>query len=145
MVTYQRNLASVNEVEIHLKNCDAEFVPPLSERVRIEDYALKLVNHAQRFEAWYEGELAALVAMYCNDETLGKAFISSVSVAIHLRGQGIASKLIDIGVGYAQETSLRQVELEVDRRNVDARRLYLQKGFTVVSETGTNLLLQRIL
>jgi hypothetical protein len=64
-VEYLSNNASEAQIAGHLSRCDADFVPSLSGRVDINDYAKKIVNKAMRFEAWSGGELVGLVAAYC--------------------------------------------------------------------------------
>jgi [ribosomal protein S18]-alanine N-acetyltransferase len=61
-----------------------------------------------------------------------EAEILSIAVAPAYRGQGLARKLLDVHlrrlVGYGVNTLF----LEVDERNVPARRLYAGLGFAVV-------------
>ena len=66
-IDYLSNKASEAEIAEHLSRCDADFVPPLSGRVEINEYAKKIANKATRFEAWSGGMLVSLVAAYCND------------------------------------------------------------------------------
>ena len=79
-VDYLSNKASEAEIAEHLSRCDADFVPPLSGRVEINDYAKKIASKATRFEAWSGGTLVGLVAAYCNDQEKHIAYITSVSV-----------------------------------------------------------------
>ena len=62
-VHYRANTASTVQIAEHLLCCDPDFVPKLSERVDIPDYAEKIVNKATRFEAWSNGTLVGLVAL----------------------------------------------------------------------------------
>jgi len=125
------NRATEEQIADHLTRCDADFVPPLSDRVDIAVYARKIAARAVRFEAWASGELIGLVASYCNDEEGGVAFVTSVSVLKDWRGRGVASRLMERCVRHAEELGLRRVELEVDGRNARAIRLYEEKGFMV--------------
>lgn len=61
----------------------------------------------QRFEAWIDGYLSKLD--YIQD---GKNFvITHVGVSPELRGQGIAGKIVQVGLEYAKEESLRVVPM----------------------------------
>jgi len=68
VVEYLSNKASEVEIAEHLSRCEADFVPPLSGRLEINDYAKKIASKAMRFEAWSDGRLVGLVAGYCNDQ-----------------------------------------------------------------------------
>jgi len=60
-----------------------------------------------RFEVWVNGHLSKLD--YILD---GKNFvITSVGVHPELRGQGIASQLTQVGLGYAKERRLRVIPM----------------------------------
>lgn len=61
----------------------------------------------QRFETWIDGYLSKLD--YIRD---GKNFvITHVGVYPELRGQGIAGKIVEVGLEYAKENSLRVVPM----------------------------------
>lgn len=130
-VEYLANRASGAEIAEHLLCCDADFVPTLSERVAIPDYAKKIASKATRFEAWSNGTLVGLVAAYCNDPETRIAHITSVSVMKGWIGQGIAAKLIGQCVEHAKAAGMRQVGLEVAADNMPAIRLYEKSGFEV--------------
>lgn len=124
-----RDRATPTQIEHHLREVDAHFVPPLSSRVRLDAYAAKLHARAARFEAWDDTELVGLVAMYCNDESRGVAFISNVSVLKNWRGRGVADLLLKSAIAYAASQHVAFVELEVDARNAPAVRRYKALGF----------------
>lgn len=126
-----RNRATVAEIAAHLRACDGVFVPPLSERVDLDDYAEKIVQRAERFEAWSNGQLAGLVAMYCNDPERQTAFVTSVSVLPARQGEGIASRLLQACTESVRQTAFKRIELEVGAFNSAATRLYKKHGFAV--------------
>ena len=129
------NRADETEITRHLGNCDGDFVPPLSDRVRIGEYAQKIAAHAERFEAWSDGELVGLVAAYCNDREKGIVFVTSVSVQHEWQGKGLASHLMERCVRHAKTSGFRRVELEVDGTNTAAITLYLKQGFRISKVT----------
>lgn len=128
----QRNRADAAEVGAHLRACDASFVPPLGERVDLDGYAARIVARAERFEAWDQDRLAALVAAYCNDPARRMAFVTSVSVLPSRQGRGLASRLLRECIDHVRLGGFERIELEVDSRNTIAARLYHRHGFEPV-------------
>ena len=135
-VEYLLNNASVAQIAGHLLCCDADFVPPLSVRVEIRDYAQKIADKATRFEAWSNGTLVGLVAAYCNDLETRIAHITSVSVLKGWTGNSIAAHLIDQCVERAAAAGMRQITLEVAVDNMPAINLYEKSGFIVSKTNG---------
>jgi len=129
LVEYRLNTASETEIGEHLRACDADFVPPLSGRAEIKDYARKITNKAARIEAWSGGMLVGLVAAYCNDRESRIAYITSVSILKEWMGKGIATRLMNQCVEHAKASGMRQIRLEVAKNNTPAIRLYEKSGF----------------
>jgi len=128
-VEYRSNKASEAEIAEHLIRCDANFVPPLSARVKISVYAKKIAGKAERFEAWADGKLVGLVAVYYNDQGARSAFITSVSVLPAWSGNGIATRLLDQCIEHSQASGMRRINLEVASGNGPALHLYAKRGF----------------
>jgi ribosomal protein S18 acetylase RimI-like enzyme/SAM-dependent methyltransferase len=129
VVDYLANQASEADIAAHLQCCDTDFVPSLSERVEIRDYAFRIASKATRFEAWSSGSLVGLVAAYCNDQEMGIAHITSVSVLKEWTGKGIAASLINQCVEHAKAAGMRQICLDVAVANMPAIKLYEKNGF----------------
>jgi len=128
-IEFLLNKASAAQIAEHLLRCDADFVPPLSGRVKIRDYAQKIASKATRFEAWSGGTLVGLVAAYCNDHEKRITYITSVSVLKSLTGKGIAARLIGRCIENAKASGMWQVSLEVAVDNTSAIMLYRKSGF----------------
>lgn len=128
-VEYVSNKATACEIAEHLSCCDAHFVPHLSDRVEISDYANKIASKATRFEAWSRGTLVGLVAAYCNDQESCIAYITSVSVVKEWMGKGIAAKLMQQCIDHATSIGMEKITLEVANNNSPAKRLYEKSGF----------------
>ena len=125
------NQTSAAQIAAHLRACDSAFVPPLSGRVEIDDYAKKIAENAERLEAWAGKVLVGLVVAYCNDTEGRVAFITSVSVLPACQGRGIASQLVTRCIGHAARLGFTRIELEVDQRNAAAGGLYEKHGFLI--------------
>jgi ribosomal protein S18 acetylase RimI-like enzyme len=135
-VEFRLNSASQQQIAEHLSLCDAGFVPPLSSRVEIENYARKISSNAVKFEAWMDESLVGLVALYCNDAGHRLAYITNVSVLGRSRGKRIASHLIERCIEYLRDAEFETVELEVDKDNTAAVRIYERYGFLVNKSDG---------
>lgn len=127
-VEYLSGKASAGQVADHLLRCDADFVPPLSERVEINEYARKIVSKAIRFEAWSGDTLVGLLAVYYNDQ-IKRAYITSVSVLRAWTSNGIATHLVGQCIEHMKVSDMRQVSLEVANGNAPAIKLYMKNGF----------------
>jgi ribosomal protein S18 acetylase RimI-like enzyme len=137
-VKYLTNKASETEITDHLSNCESNFIPPLSCRVKIDDYAKKITNNAMRFEAWSGNNLVGLVAAYCNDEE-NITYITNVSVLPKWTGKTIAHKLMNQCIEYSKMQEIQQIVLEVANDNPAAIKLYQKNGF-VADVVGSSLL-----
>ena len=133
-VIMRQRTAALQAVIDHLNACDADFIPALSTRVSISDYAQKLHRHAELFEAWSGETLAGLAAVYVNQTARNTAFLSSLSVLPTFRQRGIASQLLAKAIAYCEDANVAVISLEVDHRNEPARRFYVAHSFTVAQD-----------
>ena len=140
-VEFLLNKASAAQIADHLRACDADFVPPLSVRVEITDYARKIESNATRFEAWSDDTLVGLVAAYSNDQENHIAYITSVSVLTAWTGKGIAASLMNQCVGHAEVAGMRRIRLEVESDNTRAIRLYEKSRFIADKVTGAFIIM----
>ena len=126
-----KNTASEELLAQYLRDCDALFRPKLSMQVVIADYAQKLIDNAERFEAWSGGDLVGLVAAYINDPSRRAAYITSVSILAPWQGTGLASKLLALCIREVQAAAFSSISLEVASTNASAISLYERHGFSV--------------
>lgn len=130
---YRIGYATEIEIVDHLSRCDSAFVPRLSDRVNLAEYARKISQKADRHEAWENGNLVGLVAVYCNSGDRRAAFITNVSVRPDRQGKGIAAQLMSNCVTHLRELGFQRIELEVDTQNSAAQALYKKQGFNSVA------------
>jgi ribosomal protein S18 acetylase RimI-like enzyme len=126
---YRRDTATTDDVRAHLTLCDADFTPPLSARLDLGDYAAKLAERADRFEAWDGDRLVGLVAAYVTPGA-PEAFITNVSVVSELRGHGVAAALVGDCIDRARASGAAALKLEVATADRAAGRFYEKLGFT---------------
>ena len=141
-VDYRLNTSSQADIAQHLAQCDAQFIPPLSQRVELDAYATKLWERAERHEAWEDGRLIGLLAVYCNDAQHQRAFITSVSVLAEHVGRGIARDLLARCIEQARNAQFTEVVLEVANDNLPALRLYQSAGFSLLSDLSPTYMLR---
>jgi len=133
LIRYDRDTASGDQIAEHLRACDSEFNPPLSQRVEIGAYARKISAQATRFEAWSDDALIGLLALYCNDTSARIAYITSVSVLGDWTGRGVARSLMVRCIDHAAAVGMLSMQLEVAQTSVRAVRLYQSHGFSIQS------------
>lgn len=130
LVEYKTANAGEKDVYAHLQSCNANFVPPLEERVDLSEYAKKIIERSVTFEAWHDGSLGGLIAAYFNDPAGKTAFITNVSVVKELMGTGVASQLLKECVSYAIKKNYTEIKLEVNKDNFPAISFYRKYNFT---------------
>jgi ribosomal protein S18 acetylase RimI-like enzyme len=136
-ILYTTGSSNESSVLLHLINCDDVFIPSLSSRVDVKSYATRIVEKAQRYEAWSNDELIGLVAVYCNSSDHLCAYITNVSVLPSFAGTGIASKLMQYCKDELSAIGFKSIELEVSCKNKIAIALYKKNGFNIVEKNST--------
>ena len=139
---YKIKTATKEQIYLHLKQCNNDFIPPLDNKVNINEYAEKLFAQSVTFEAWEDESLAGLIAAYFNDKKNETGFITNVSVLNNHGGKGIASQLLRMCIKYAIQNNFKEVMLEVFKLNKPAINLYKKNGFTLF-ENKNDLLIMR--
>lgn len=125
---YKTKTAKKQEIVSHLKECSGNFIPPLYERINIEEYSKKIEDKSITFEVWSENILVGLVAIYINTTT-HSAFITNVSILKEYMGLKIAAELIDRCIEYVKQNDLEEIKLEVHEKNAKAISLYKKFAF----------------
>ena len=120
---YKQDTADHSDVAAHLESCDTQFLQELFARVDPDSYIAKILTNATRHEAWSEGKLVGLLAVYKNDQYY---FITNVSVSRDFVKQGIATKLIHECI---RDRGNNEIRLEVSKENHAAANLYKKFGF----------------
>jgi len=132
---YRQSTASADDIHSHLILCSEWFDPPLDSRVDLAVYAEKLFQRSKTFEAWIDGQLRGLVAVYVNSESdQFTAFVSSVSVEREYMGRGIAKILMQCFHRYAREIGVHSIDLEVSANSPNAIGLYKTMGYEAVKQ-----------
>jgi len=128
-ISYKIKTATEYEIFLHLTECSDTFIPPLAERVDINEYAKKIYEKSVTFEAWNENLFVGFIAAYFNENASGSTFITNVSVLRKFAGLGIASKLLDMCIEHARNNGFLELALQVHKNNNPAIRFYNKFGF----------------
>ena len=128
------NESSADEILEHLRECNDQFVPNLSDYVNLPAYCEKLANLALRFELWHDQELIGLIALYRNTEQ-AKWYVSNVSVSPRFQGMGLAARLMDSTVNAMTDDGIGCIELEVRKSNQRAINFYKKLNFEIMKES----------
>jgi ribosomal protein S18 acetylase RimI-like enzyme len=143
-IIYSVNESSEYEVLEHLSLCEMDFVPPLSERVDLGEYAKKLIDKSIRYEAKTDSHLVGLVAAYIN-EVEGFSYITNVSLLRDYRNRGIGRRLMKAAALDAENKGLNTLVLETARENEKALSLYLQLGFIIDADESDQITLKKVI
>ena len=138
-IDYREQSATWQDVKAHLTECDGDFMPPLSSRTDIAEYAAKILSSGRTYEAWGDGRLVGLVAVYLNEGSTRSGFITSVSVAGGFAGRGLASAILQMCIDGARDRGVSRLELKVSRLNARAIGLYQKCGFAESASDAVEL------
>lgn len=130
VLIFKHNYASFEELLCFFeKNADL-FVPDLNLQVEsLYVYVDKLKKNATIIEAYDDGTLVGLVAIYLNNYETKIAFISSILVSAEYQGKRIARTLLKMAIKAAVLKKFAILKLEVFNNNDKAINLYKKLGF----------------
>ena len=113
-----------------LDEVDDILIPPLSERVNIQQYAKKLAQKAETIFACLGNQDIGSCSVYCNAEV---AFISSFAIKPAYKRMKLGSNMMKRVMEYAKERMCESIQLEVNGKNLGAIAFYKKCGFACIS------------
>lgn len=126
---------TLEELKLSLRDIDKDFVPNLSERVDLDEYAERMMSRAKfMVERDQNAVIKGIVAVYVDDENSPNGFITHVATNKRFRNQGVAKRLITKTMAYCQKVGKTGVDLCT--YNPVALALYQKMGFEIVSQTS---------
>lgn len=111
--------------------------------VNTEDYAKKLIDHAEIISYSANSNLISLIAFYANNEQSKIAFLSFIGTSKKYRSKGIGKHLIDMMINVVKSRGYNKIQLEVYKTNTKAFDFYKKLGFSLVEEHEKVFLLQK--
>lgn len=103
-----------------------DFVPILSDRVDIMEYAEKLSRLAENIMLFEEDGVIASASVYMNQRV---AFISSIAVKRHMQGRGLGKLILHQIESKAKELECEKLQLKVHCDNQKAIVFYNTNGY----------------
>lgn len=99
----------------------------------VADFAAK--HEPEREHAWIaEADGKRIGCVFCVRSDESTALLRILLVDPSARGQGAGTRLVDECVGFARQAGYRRMSLWTNDPLVAARRIYLSRGFRLVSE-----------
>ena len=128
------NLSDADDLASFLASVDKDFPVPLSSKVDIDEYAIKLLNRGFVVGARDEkGLLRGIAAGYANDSENLIAYLSVIAVAADYRGQGLSSDLLTAFESRSIDEGMASISLQTHSSNVRAIKFYQHMGYRVDS------------
>lgn len=122
-----------------------EVFPHLMEKITsLEEYAKKLYTYAEVYVGIQEETTFGLLIFYANDKSTKTAYISLIGVKEEYRHQHLGEWLLEKCISVSKEAGMRQLKLEVDSDNINAKRFYKRNGFKYVEDTGRDSIYMEI-
>ncbi len=146
IITYNigKKILQADAILNYLKDIDTDFSPPLSQKVTLSKYALKLFEHAFFVTAESVNDLPGLCAFYMNANT-ATAFITLIHVKKDYRGKGIAGRLLFEMMNQLHQNNMSFLDLEVTKNNHQAINFYTHHGFIVHEDKNESLIMRKII
>jgi ribosomal protein S18 acetylase RimI-like enzyme len=131
-------------IERFLIDVDMLFHAPLSEKIDLNDYSMKLAKKAKNMFLTEENQDVAHVAFYENhvNKTL---FITSIAIKSNSQSKGLGTYLIQAVKNYAKQNHYNSIELEADSRSENLVRFYIKNDFFEKSHSGSNIIMACII
>ena len=124
---------------------EQHFYEPLSQRVDIQEYALKLSTNAKNlFLVEESGADVAHVAFYENKKE-NSIFISSIATKTTHRNNGLGGYILEVIKTYAKENNYKEIELEVDARANKLISFYKKNSFVELKRYENTLRLNYLI
>ena len=112
-----------------LKNVDKDFPIPLSKKIKIDEYAEKLISTANVIVEKDNGKIIGMVAGYIDNSIEEISYISIVAVQKEYRGKSIAKKLLQKYIDECKEKNLKGIHLYTHKTNITALTMYKNFGY----------------
>ena len=141
-LVYKIKTAVQQEIYLHLKECNTNFIPPLDSKINLQEYSKKLFEKSVTFEAWEDSVLVGMIAAYMNDIENKSGFITNVTTLKEYKGKGIASELIKRCIDYTRKHNFKEILLEVSGKNTEAIHLYTKFGFKEIEKKKIDIIMK---
>lgn len=118
---------SYTEFYYFIKKNDQDFIPPLLNRINIEEFYNKTDSLANTVGCYYNNQLIGLCIFYANNYESNKAYITYLAIDKNFRGRNIAGEILKIVFTNAKEAGMNTVGIHTN--NIIAKECYVKNGF----------------
>lgn len=108
--------------------------PDLHMRVNIDEYINKICSNANVFTICEDEAYYGFCAVYMNDSIRKEAYITLIGTHPQIRGKGYGNLLFNRVEKEAREKGMKNIRLEVNKKNDVALCFYKRNGMKVVKE-----------
>lgn len=122
-------IVSYNQIYTFLKEIDDSFLPSLSQRVDLKEYAGKLCANGKFLLNIVEGKIVSAIIYYLTEDRK-QAYIPIVGTIKEYQGKGLGSKLLRVFDSEMLGMKVEEVKMETWLNN-HALFLYLKMGYCV--------------
>ncbi len=122
-------ISNIEKLEDFLKKADKLFPVPLSEKVNLHEYAVKLFEKATLCSFTVNGDIVGLAGGYTENTTDNLAYLSLLCVLPEFQGKGIGYNLVNRFINISESKKLRGVHLYAVKTNLPAMKMYNKMGF----------------
>lgn len=130
----QNNSSDRERFYQYLLEVNTDFAIPLSDKVNLQDYAVKLLTYGRVLVAIDSSSvILGAIAYYCNNHQTQKASWPFLSVKSQNRGRGYAAKLINRMLLDCKNNGMKYVQC--DSVNPIAVNLYKKMGFREIDKS----------
>lgn len=136
MLIFKYETPSLEAIRNFFHRTDDEFEEPLSQRINIEEYTLKLYTYADFFVCYSNNEIAGMICCYINNPPL--AYIPYVCVHSQHQRKGIFSRLFEMLEKECISQNMSQIKLEVKLNNTKAIKSYKKMEFEIIDTTPSS-------
>ncbi len=145
MIKFLKSKLTSVEISAFFILCDKSFIPPLSNRVVIEEYAEKLSILSSHFCIYYNKTLIGLSCCYCNDYIGKKAYISVTCIHPKFQGKGLGKKLTLFVEDDIKKMDFKKIRFEVDMANLPSLSMHEKIGYLIVARNEHSFFLEKVL
>ena len=119
------------EITEFLNRIDSTLPTPLSQRIDISEYALKIIERGNVLVVYDNAKIVAAVLFYANDSINKKAYITLIATDPTSENTGYGGSLLEVSEKSAKQAGMRYMTLETEFCNNRAIAFYTKRGYKV--------------
>ena len=125
-----------NEIYTLIDNYERYLIPTLKDRdISIRSYTQKLYQYGQTYAAYTEQKDIGCASIYANNLKEKTAYLSFIALDPLVRGKGIGGKFLAFLENKAKESGMKNLSLEVHRKNTISIAFYKHFGYQPSDDT----------